>query len=83
MLERIQKVEETLGFDDTLSRRYEPVVREANMIRMLYASHSQKRRDSILPTITDKLLRIYETERDILEALVSRMRPSFSAEQLL
>ena len=83
MLERIQKVEETLGFDDTLSRRYEPVVREANTIRMLYASHAQKRRDSILPTIIDKLLRIYETERDILEALVSKMRPSFSAEQLL
>ena len=81
MLERLQKIEETLGLDSELSQRYQLVVNEANSIRMLYASHYRKRRDSVLPTIKEKLLQIYEMEKDILGEIVVKMQSSFAKEK--
>lgn len=73
MLERIIKVEEALHFDNTLSEKYRPLVKEADAMRMLYASHHMKRRDSVLPIISDKLLRLEKTEREILTELTEKM----------
>ena len=74
MLERIIKVEEALRFDNTLSEKYRPLVKETDTMRMLYASHHMKRRDSVLPIISDKLLRLEKIEREILTELTEKMR---------
>ena len=73
MLERIIKVEEALHFDNTLSEKYRPLVKEADTMRMLYASHHMKRRDSLLPIISEKLLRLEKNEREILTELTEKM----------
>lgn len=73
MLERIKKIEEVLNFDSSISNHYSEVVREANTMRMLYASHRQKRRDEVLPHIKKKLLLIDGRERNLLEKLLVRM----------
>ena len=82
MLERLQKIEEVIGFDSVFSQRYQLVVNEANSIRMLYASHYRKRRDSVLPSIKEKLLHIYEMEKDILQEIVEKMQTSFAKEKV-
>ena len=55
MLERIQRIELELHNDSTVSSNYVSLVNEANTIRMLYASHHMKRRDSVLPIIHDNI----------------------------
>lgn len=74
MLERIQAVEQALNMDNSFSNSYQIVVSEANTMRMLYASHHMRRRDSVLPTIYKKLLVLMETERKILSSLVNAVR---------
>lgn len=66
MLERLQKAETTLGLDPTTSKAYESLVTEANTMRMLYAAHHMKRRDSALPILRKKLVEQKGTEQDIL-----------------
>ena len=73
MLERIAKVEEALHFDNTFSEKYRPLVKEADTMRMLYAAYNMKRRDSLLPIISEKLLRIEKNEREILTELTEKM----------
>lgn len=74
MLERIQCVEQQLGMDSRLSNEYMPVVSEANTMRMLYASHVLKRRDSLLPTIRNKLVSLKESEQKILCNLIDETK---------
>lgn len=73
MLERLQKTEKLLGLDNCSSEAYKPIVEEANTMRMLYASHHKKRRDSVLPIIKSKLLAINDLERKILFEFVKKM----------
>ena len=70
MLERIQRIELELHNDSTVSSNYVSLVNEANTIRMLYASHHMKRRDSVLPIIHDKLLEIKNKETALLKQLL-------------
>ena len=70
MLERLQKGEETLSLDSALSTEYQKLVKEADTMRMLYASHHMKRRDSVLPIIRQKLLSLKEKEQVILTKFV-------------
>ena len=74
MLERIQAIEHALNMNNTFSSAYQMVVAEANTMRMMYASHHMKRRDSVLPTIHKKLLVLMETEKKILSDLVNMVR---------
>lgn len=67
MLERIMKIEEVLKLAPNLSKQYKEVVRKSNEMRMMYASHRQKRRDSVLPIIKSILLEVNSCERRILE----------------
>ncbi len=67
MSERLRKVEETLGIDSSCSFDYEKIVRDANHMRLLYASHHAKRRDAVLPVIKNTLLKLCEAEKIILE----------------
>lgn len=70
MHERIQCIEKALRMDSSISQKYAPLVEEANSMRMLYASHQLKRRDSLLPIIRNKLLRLRENEEKILKELI-------------
>ena len=71
--ESIRKIETMLELGNEISKRYEQIVVMADKIRMLYASHHMKRRDSVLPIIKNTLLRIVETERGILNELLTLM----------
>ena len=66
MLERIIAMEEVLQLGQTYSDQYRPLVDKANSMRMLYASHQMKRRDSVLPILYKKLLELMDAERKIL-----------------
>ena len=66
MHERLAVTEDAIGMEKKYSSLYQPLVKEADSIRMLYASHHMKRRDSVLPIIQKKLLNIMEDEKRIL-----------------
>ncbi len=72
MLERIRCLEEALGWEPEFSREYEPLVREADTMRMLYASHHMHRRDSVLPIIQKKMWMIREKEEELLTKIVKK-----------
>ena len=63
---RIEACLEKLGKESEIANQYEAIVKEADSMRMLYASHIKKRRDSLLPIIKKKLLWINEEEKRIL-----------------
>ena len=73
MLERIIMIEQTLGLGNKFSEKYNPIVEEANTMRMLYAAHHIKRRDSILPSISKKLIGLMVNERELLTSLTEMM----------
>lgn len=66
MQERIAAVEQQLSAPSTISDKYAEVVKWANEIRMLYAAHHKRRKDSVLPVIREKLLDITEREYKLL-----------------
>ena len=70
MYERIKCIEGELGLNSYISIRYEQIVKETDRLRMLYAIHHTKRRDSILPTIQQKLLELKEWEFGLLRELI-------------
>ncbi len=70
MLERIHALENALKINKRYGKQYEQIVAEADKMRMLYASHHMRRRDSVLPIIREKLLTLSENEKKILTLLV-------------
>ena len=72
MLERLQKTEEVLQLDSVCSSAYEPLVSDANTMRMLYASHHMKHRDSVLPILRQKLTAQKELEQEVLWQFVKK-----------
>lgn len=74
MYDRILAVEDMLKSGKKFSDEYAPLVREAEMMRMLYASHNFRRRDSILPMIRKKLELIKKKEIEILTDFVSYLK---------
>lgn len=80
MLERIEKIEEILRLDNEISEEYRVLVSEADMMRMLYASHHMKRRDSVLPIIKKKVLSLMKNERELLSSLVEKAERKFDYE---
>lgn len=73
MYERIVTLEEALHLDHTCSAQYQRLVTETDTMRMLYASHQMKRRDSVLPVIKKKLLTVMESEKRILKELTNKV----------
>lgn len=67
MLERLEKMEKDLKLDCKTSTNYRKIVSEADKMRMLYASHHIRRRDSLLPIICKSLTELSKKEREILE----------------
>lgn len=70
MLERITLIEADLSLDCKISNAYKSIVKEADTMRMLYASHHMKRRDSVLPIIQKKLYTLKEREQQLLTELI-------------
>lgn len=70
MLERIRALESAIGLDKRYGNSYEHIVAEADKMRLLYASHHMRRRDSVLPIIRENLLLLSENERCILSGAV-------------
>ena len=65
-------VEKELDLSNETSQKYEPLVKEADTMRILYASYHKKRRDSLLKVIKEKLLILKKTEEILLTELVKR-----------
>lgn len=82
MLERIATIEDKLNMDREISDMYRSLVTEADSMRMLYASHHMKRRDSLLPIIKKKLLLLTEQERKILTTFVKKVRDKLGNESV-
>lgn len=82
MLERIEKIEQSLKMNNEISEKYKPLVAEADTMRMLYASHHMKRRDSVLPIIRKKLLNLMHEERNLLEQLLKEAERKFENESV-
>lgn len=74
MLQRIQLIEAELSLGEEIGNKYKTVVREADNIRMLYAAHHMKRRDSVLPMIQKKLLSLKALEQTLLETLLQKSK---------
>lgn len=72
MLERIQKIEEELHLDNETSTAYADIVKEADGMRLLYASHKARQRNSLLPIIRGKLLAIKDEEYKLLTAFIQK-----------
>lgn len=70
MLERIVLIEKSFNLENRISSEYEQIVKVANNIRMLYSSHLIKRRDSVLPIIKTKLLKVMNMEQELLNRLI-------------
>lgn len=80
MLERIVLVERYFNMNNEISEKYKLLVSDADTMRMLYASHHMKRRDSVLPIIQKKLLTLQKNERDLLTCLVKKMEKELKDE---
>ncbi len=72
MLERIEIIESELKIKPLCSEQYKYIVQEADRLRMLYAAHHMKRRDSVLPGIRDKLLYLKKQEHEILKNFIKK-----------
>lgn len=70
MLERIEAVEKSLNLNNISSKEYEKVVSMADNVRMMYASHSIKRRDSVLSNIKKNLSDITNIEKKVLSSFI-------------
>lgn len=82
MFERIEKIEQSFQWDNSISEQYRALISQSDAMRMLYASHHMKRRDSVLPIIKKKLLNLMETEKELLTILVDKAGKEFENETL-
>ncbi len=76
MYERLQKLEDVLKLSKDICTEYEKIVDLSNRMRMLYAAHHMRRKDSVLPIIRDNLILIEQKEREILEDYINKWKES-------
>lgn len=79
MLARLRAVETALGLECVVSEKYIDIVREADVLRMLYASHCVKRRDSLLKLLCDRLLALRQAEVLLLTRFIDAVKGEISA----
>ncbi len=73
MLERIIAAENALQLKHDISSSYETLVQISDTMRLLYASYHLKRRDSLLKTIQDKLIKLKQAEEILLTQMMMNM----------
>lgn len=66
MQEALDKTEDILRLDKSISTEYKKIITMADKMRLLYASHHMKRRDSLLPGIITLLLESKHIEAELL-----------------
>lgn len=71
-----------VNLTNEISEQYKRVVSDADTMRMLYASHHMKRRDSVLPIIKRKLLNLADKEKELLTSLVDKAEKELENETL-
>ena len=69
-LKRIKAIESDLMLDCSMSNLYQHIVDESNKLRLMYAIYHKKKKDSILQSVHDGILDLYEKERHILNSLI-------------
>ena len=74
MTERIKKIEETFLFKSSVSAQYETIEKEADTLRMLYATYSMKKRDSLLMKIRSRLIELNNKEKKLLTELLKNAK---------
>ena len=74
MLERLKITENALGLDSSVSEAYSALVADSDRMRMLYALHHAKRRDSVLPTIRNMLIKLRNTEEKLLFEFIEKAK---------
>lgn len=72
LLECLQKIEQELGLDTKISEAYAPLVTKAESMRMMYAAHRIKRRDTVLPVLKAYLSELKAKEYQLLSELTER-----------
>ncbi len=70
MERRIGLIEDVIGTNGDIATAYKKVTDEMNAKRLLYASHILRRRDSLLPQITEAVLSAAEEEQELLGKLL-------------
>ena len=73
MLERIRAVENELALDKLSGYKYEPLVKLADDMRMLYAAYHKTGRVSLLQGIREKLINLREREFEVLNEFVIKI----------
>lgn len=73
MLDRIRAIEARRNWNDELSAAYEPIVEEANRLRVMYSIYHKTKKASLLDGIRNGLLHIKKAEKEILTTFVERM----------
>lgn len=74
MADRITFVEKYFELDSSMSEEYAPVVKSAELCRMLYESYRQKERNSLLVTIQEELKKMKKVEEALLPRLISAIQ---------
>lgn len=73
MLQRIEAVEAKLGMTNEISTQYKAVEKEANLMRMMYASYVIKPKYSVMETLRNKIVILRETEEKLLSTFLDSL----------
>lgn len=70
ILKRLERIEQKLNLDSSVSEAYKKIVTETDRLRMLYAVCSKKRKDSLLMSVRNGILELKEQEAELLHLFV-------------
>ena len=70
MLERLERLESALGMDPSISLRYREIVNTSRVLHIEYASYCRRQRKELLPTISERLAQMADSERYLLDEMI-------------
>lgn len=73
MLDRIKAIESKHGLSDSLSKKYAPVVVNANRLRMMYAVYHRNHNDRLLDKIRDGLLDVKNADNETVKVFINTL----------
>ena len=74
MHQRIEAVEAKLGMTNEISTQYKAVEKDANLMRMMYASYVIKPKYSVMETLRNKIVVLRETEEKLLNTFLDSLK---------
>ena len=72
MEKRLSACLEKINVKSDIPEKYKSLVKEADNMRMLYAAHILKKKETVLPVIKQKLLKINQEEKIILNDFINK-----------